>query len=87
MELLPLLPSDEPANKQHVEVSATTLSRKNRILRTKSLTLHFIYQICNQDLANQPARLQVSIEGLAHLTLFRSQSQRLDHQVLEQAEC
>lgn len=30
MELLPLLPSDDPANKQPVEVSATMLSRKNR---------------------------------------------------------
>lgn len=30
MELLPLLPSDDPANKQPVEVSATTLSRKKQ---------------------------------------------------------
>lgn len=58
MEFLPLLPSDDPANKQPVEVSATMLSKKEKKKRRKSLILQFIYQKCNQDLANQSARLE-----------------------------
>ena len=43
MELLPLLPSDDPANKQPVEVSAMTLSRKTRINIKNKITHITLY--------------------------------------------
>lgn len=36
MEFLPLLPSDDPANKQPVEVSATMLSRKKEVIKIEN---------------------------------------------------
>lgn len=64
MEFLPLLPSDDPANKQPVEVSATTLSRNPRISIKNKITCITLYQLCNHNLANQPVRLHISIGSL-----------------------
>lgn len=43
MEFLPLLPSDDPANKQPVEVSATILSRKTKIIKIKNKITHNLF--------------------------------------------
>lgn len=40
MEFLPLLPSDDPANKQPVEVSATMLSRKTKVIKIENKITH-----------------------------------------------